>query len=112
VAQKMSWAAKRKTTRIEDEAYCLLGLFDLNMPPLDGEERKAFMRLQLEILKKSGDESIFVWHGEFLEELFGCIRLPLSGLLASTPVFFFSAFGRNQTDTSKGSLQKLPFMEG
>jgi Heterokaryon incompatibility protein (HET) len=32
VAQKMSWASKRKTTRIEDIAYCLLGLFDVNMP--------------------------------------------------------------------------------
>lgn len=26
VAQKMSWASDRKTTRIEDRAYCLLGL--------------------------------------------------------------------------------------
>lgn len=33
-AQKMSWASKRETTRIEDMAYCLMGLFGVNMPPL------------------------------------------------------------------------------
>jgi len=32
IAQRMSWAAKRKTSRKEDIAYCLLGLFDIYMP--------------------------------------------------------------------------------
>jgi hypothetical protein len=59
VAEKMSWASKRKTTRLEDTAYCLMGLFDVNMPLLYGEGRKAFYRLQLEIIKNSPDESIF-----------------------------------------------------
>ena len=35
-AQKMSWAAERETTRMEDTAYCLLGIFDVNMPLLYG----------------------------------------------------------------------------
>jgi hypothetical protein len=30
IARKMSWAARRQTTRIEDEAYCLLGIFGVN----------------------------------------------------------------------------------
>jgi len=34
VAQRMSWAATRQTSRPEDEAYCLMGLFDVNMPML------------------------------------------------------------------------------
>jgi hypothetical protein len=34
VARKMSWAARRKTTREEDMAYSLLGLFEVNMPLL------------------------------------------------------------------------------
>jgi hypothetical protein len=55
----MSWASKRETTRVEDTAYCLMGLFGVNMLPLYGEGRKAFMRLQLEILRMSDDESIF-----------------------------------------------------
>ncbi|KAJ9148813.1 hypothetical protein NKR19_g5863 [Coniochaeta hoffmannii] len=42
VAQRMSWAAKRRTTRIEDKAYCLLGIFDVSMPLLYGEGSKSF----------------------------------------------------------------------
>ena len=62
IAQKMSWMSKRKTSRSEDMAYCMLGLFDVNMPLLYGEGgSKAFMRLQLEIIKQSDDESIFAW---------------------------------------------------
>lgn len=64
VATKMSWASKRQTTRTEDQAYCLLGLFDINMPLLYGEGDKAFLRLQYEILRASNDESIFAWRGK------------------------------------------------
>ncbi|KXH68946.1 hypothetical protein CSAL01_09189 [Colletotrichum salicis] len=56
LAKKMSWAAKRETTRLEDRAYSLMGLFDVNMPLLYGEGEKAFFRLQEEITKKSDDE--------------------------------------------------------
>src|ERR1700761_1918380 len=67
-AQKMSWASKRRTTRQEDESYCLLGLFDVNMPLLYGEGRtKAFQRLQVEIMKNvrfARDNSIFAWMEE------------------------------------------------
>jgi hypothetical protein len=61
VAQRMSWAACRTTTRAEDVAYSLLGLFRVNMPLLYGEGARAFVRLQEEILKASDDESIFAW---------------------------------------------------
>jgi hypothetical protein len=60
-AQKMSWAAFRQTTRVEDRAYSLLGLFNICFPPLYGEGWKAFGRLQEEILKVSMDQSIFAW---------------------------------------------------
>jgi hypothetical protein len=45
-ACKLSWAASRKTTREEDEAYCLLGLLGINMPLLYGEGGKALVWLQ------------------------------------------------------------------
>ncbi|KAI6135431.1 hypothetical protein EV401DRAFT_534262 [Pisolithus croceorrhizus] len=61
VAQIMSWAAHRKTTRVEDRAYSLMGLFGVNMPMLYGEGRKAFRRLQLEIIRELSDHSIFAW---------------------------------------------------
>ncbi|RYP13679.1 hypothetical protein DL765_006761 [Monosporascus sp. GIB2] len=63
VAQRMSWAAHRTTKRIEDMAYCLLGIFDVNMPLLYGEGQKAFSRLQDEIIKTTGDMSLFAWKG-------------------------------------------------
>jgi hypothetical protein len=61
IAQIMSWAAERKTTRVEDKAYCLLGLFDISMPLLYGEGRKSFFRLQEELLKCSSDQSLLAW---------------------------------------------------
>ena len=61
VAHRLSWASARRTTRIEDEAYCLMGLFNVHMPTLYGEGRQAFQRLQFEIMKQSFDTSIFAW---------------------------------------------------
>ncbi|KAI6089337.1 heterokaryon incompatibility protein-domain-containing protein [Hypoxylon rubiginosum] len=62
VALLFSWASQRSTSREEDEAYCLLGLVGVNMPLLYGEGGRAFLRLQEEIIKKSGDMSILA-HG-------------------------------------------------
>ena len=42
VARRLSWAARRETTRVEDIAYCLEGIFDVTMPLLYGEGMKAF----------------------------------------------------------------------
>lgn len=64
VAQRLSWASDRETTREEDMAYCLLGIFDLNIPLLYGEGDKAFRRLQEAILKTSVDDSILAWRGD------------------------------------------------
>ncbi|KAI6019383.1 hypothetical protein PISMIDRAFT_616401 [Pisolithus microcarpus 441] len=61
VAEIMSWAANRETTRVEDRAYSLMGLFGVNMPMLYGEGKKAFQRLQLKIIRRSSDQSIFAW---------------------------------------------------
>lgn len=63
IAQRMSWAASRQTTRIEDRAYSLMGLFDINMPMLYGEGENAFRRLQEEIVKTCNDTSILFWTG-------------------------------------------------
>ena len=61
IAQRMSWASRRETTREEDIAYCLLGIFDINMPLLYGEGSKAFLRLQEEIMRGSPDQSLLAW---------------------------------------------------
>jgi hypothetical protein len=61
VAKRMSWASARRTTRVEDMAYCLLGIFNINMPLLYGEGDRAFLRLQEEIIRKTNDDSILAW---------------------------------------------------
>jgi len=83
VAQKMAWAARRKTTRVEDRAYSLLGIFGINMPLLYGEGQRAFRRLQEEILKRSTDKSIFVWQSPEPYEL-NLPHKPYGGVLAQS----------------------------
>ncbi|OAL53047.1 HET-domain-containing protein, partial [Pyrenochaeta sp. DS3sAY3a] len=61
VAKRMSWASQRETTRTEDMAYCLLGIFNVNIPLLYGERERAFIRLQEEIMRTTCDDSILAW---------------------------------------------------
>jgi hypothetical protein len=80
IAARMSWASSRVTKRVEDMAYCLMGLFDVNMPLIYGEGSKAFYRLQLEIMKSSDDQSIFAWIPNVWSD-----RPASYGLLAESP---------------------------
>lgn len=61
IARKMSWASEMTALRIEDSAYALLGLFDVSMPIIYGEGRKAFIRLQEEIIRDTDDFSLLAW---------------------------------------------------
>lgn len=110
IAQKFSWASGRKTTRVEDEAYCLLGLFGVSMPLLYGEGRRAFMRLQEELMRVSDDQSIFAWTND-----------RMGGLFASSPAAFADSGNiiRGKQDfssppysiTNKGISISLPLIE-
>ena len=92
IADRMSWAARRDTTRPEDEAYCLMGLFGVNMPTIYGEgARRAFYRLQEEIMKTSADPSLFAWgpSGEFNYNFFRTrSSYDYQYLLAPSPQYF------------------------
>jgi hypothetical protein len=61
VSCRMSWVSNRITTRLEDIAYCMLGIFDINLVPIYGEGSRAFHRLQEEILRNNYDHTIFAW---------------------------------------------------
>jgi hypothetical protein len=57
VDERMVWTEGRETTREEDLAYSLLGVFDIQMPLIYGEGRaKAFKRLQKEIVNSQDDD--------------------------------------------------------
>ena len=61
IAQRMSWMGRRQTTRKEDEAYCLLGIFGVHMPLLYGEAEMAFVRLQEELVRRFRDHSLLIF---------------------------------------------------
>ncbi|KAK3379674.1 hypothetical protein B0T24DRAFT_695603 [Lasiosphaeria ovina] len=85
IGRRMSWASRRQTTRPEDIAYCLMGIFDVNMPMLYGEGgTKAFIRLQEEILRESDDQTILAWS----DTSFRASTTTVCGLLAPSPRYF------------------------
>ena len=88
ISQIMYWASSRHTTRKEDRAYSLLGLFRINLPILYGEGDSAFTRLQEELLRIYHDHSIFAWH----------LTSSSSGLLADSADAFIHS----------GQVRKLP----
>ncbi|KAK5994455.1 Vegetative incompatibility protein HET-E-1 [Cladobotryum mycophilum] len=89
VAERMSWASERKTTRYEDWAYSLLGLFNVNMPPLYGEGTRSFIRLQELILRQEEDYSIFAWMLQYKNDA------SPRGLLAEFPLEFRNTMSSN-----------------
>ncbi|RDX41100.1 HET-domain-containing protein [Lentinus brumalis] len=112
VADRMGWASGRKTTRAEDRAYCLFGIFSINLPIIYGEGDHAFLRLQKEILQTIPDQRLFIWSRHSFRSLYSAdsvlssdgfaglrqdARLtasPESGLLADSPDVFLPE-GRN-----------------
>ncbi len=86
IATRISWAARRHTTRAEDQAYSLLGILGVNMPLLYGESHRAFHRLQEELIKVSDDESLFAHSGP--------------NILAESPAAFKSATERYELSRS------------
>ena len=113
VAQRMSWAADRQTTRREDVAYCLMGIFDVNMPLLYGEGDKAFIRLQEEILKESADTSILAWDASDKDESLSAV-----GALATHPSQFRGGVSiealpsdRSLAVTQRGIQSTVPIMQ-
>ncbi len=106
IAKRMSWMASRTTTRIEDMAYCMLGIFDINMPLLYGEGPKAFLRLQHEIMRTYHDHTIFastwalggVTRGRFRD----------FGVLATSPAAFAGLRHRVEYDADDAT-ERIPY---
>ena len=118
-AQIFSWASTRSTTRIEDSAYSLLGLFDMYLPLIYGEGHNAFQRLQEEILKRDKDHTVFAWTRNDTFSSLESFRP--SGLFASSPSNFlrsdkiFPIYGEETTliEVSRREVQlKLPYIQG
>jgi hypothetical protein len=105
IATRMFWASKRQTSRLEDRAYSLLGIFDVNMPLLYGERHRSFHRLQEEIIKQNADLSILAWGRRLLspqddESIDETEDYPLR-LVASSPSEYTIPFGQMLPDTAE-----------
>ncbi|KAL6411819.1 HET domain-containing protein [Ilyonectria robusta] len=115
VAEKMKWAANRQTTRREDQAYCLLGIFAVHMPLLYGEGDRAFRRLQEEILKSTEDYTLLLWGSRILSRSIRAANTgvwqhlgvrpgwdPLCNPLARSPSDFSHMFSVNELTSYRG----------
>ena len=116
VAARMSWASNRETTRIEDEAYSLMGLFGIHMPLIYGEGERAFIRLQEEIMKTVDDQSIFAWvltdskiSKEEGWEITGLLAKRPKSFAASNDIVSMGIWGKGTVRgmTSRGTRAKL-----
>lgn len=58
VDERFRWSRGRSTKRLEDEAYCLLGIFGIFMPLIYGEGKNATVRLREEIKKGAGERQV------------------------------------------------------
>lgn len=116
VGRKMSWAAKRSAYRSEDVAYSLLGLFGVRLTVRYGEGKRAFTRLQEEIMKTTCDGSLLAWTSKDTQHYRGLLArspaefdhfalwqdvspfgLPFEFEFCSTGLFIRATFGREDT---------------
>ena len=63
IREKLRLASTRQTTRVEDAAYSLLGIFSMSLPVVYGEGDKALGRFLAQLLTSAGDPSILAWIG-------------------------------------------------
>jgi hypothetical protein len=95
-------------------AYSLLGIFGVNMPLLYGEGKKAFIRLQEEILKETNDQSLIAWGFNSEQPLIETViaKSPKAFLGCEEIIPFPGTAGRQPyTMTNRGLRIELPIME-
>jgi hypothetical protein len=80
VEQRLSWAAKRQTTREEDMAYCLIGILNTHLPLLYGEGKENAMNR----LRKMAESATEGPTGVLLKQKLSGLRQWLSASNLST----------------------------
>ncbi|RGP67940.1 heterokaryon incompatibility [Fusarium sporotrichioides] len=74
VAERMSWMNKRETTRPEDVAYCLLGIFDINMPMLYGEAPCSVGATKRHVVLSVWKKNLFLRRTPLLSDIAGTLN--------------------------------------
>ncbi|KAG8216657.1 hypothetical protein J3R82DRAFT_6855 [Butyriboletus roseoflavus] len=116
ISQRMFWAAKRDTTKVEDKAYSLLGILGVHMVPIYGIDDVAFEELQHKIIVKYPDQTLFAWcytpQPEDVE--MGDANTPVTsptGLLASSPSQFPVSYDIDEDDFRTNYLDRIGFRD-
>lgn len=114
VSEKMYWASRRTTTRAEDIAYCLLGIFDIAMPLLYGEGSKAFVRLQEEISRVYPDHTLFCWSwiDKYVPSDWGSVLAPCPFVFQSSKGFQPILYGSSHSMKTTGLSVEARIIEG
>ncbi|THU75762.1 hypothetical protein K435DRAFT_706483, partial [Dendrothele bispora CBS 962.96] len=72
VEERMSWAVTRKTSRPQDQAYCLIGILGVPLEPnYDEDVNSAFLRLRKACSEKYPDEISYKHGGDLFSLLVG-----------------------------------------
>ncbi|KAG2128510.1 uncharacterized protein EDB93DRAFT_1268284 [Suillus bovinus] len=102
--EKLHWASTRVTTRQEDIAYSLFGIFGVRLPVDYGEKQdKALGRLLQEIVARSGDITGLDWVGKS-SEFNSC--LPASITSYEAPPCRLPPLPEDEIQSSVSSLRK------
>ncbi|KAG2354882.1 hypothetical protein BDR07DRAFT_1427965 [Suillus spraguei] len=102
--EKLHWASNRVTTRQEDIAYSLFGIFGVRLSVDYGEKQdKALGRLLQEIVARSGDITSLDWIGK-PSEFNSC--LPASITSYKAPPCKLPPISEDEIQSSVSSLQK------
>ena len=107
----ISWASRRQTTRIEDRAYCLVGLLHVNLTIAYGEGQRAFSRLVEAIAAKNPSWDVFAWFGQPSVDHFALPLSPISYPKFEAPMAEDRAGVQEFTITPNGLfLKSLPLI--
>jgi hypothetical protein len=109
-AERMAWSANRQTTKDEDGAYCLLGIFNIFMPLIYGEGKdSALKRLQREIdgLPVTGMVSV-IWR-IYLDRL--SRPYPFGRIQKGKPLRAPLRHAKDQNTKSEGLCTALTYIE-
>jgi len=107
--EKLQWASTRATTRQEDTAYSLFGIFGVHLPVIYGEKKhNALGRLLEAIVARSGDITALDWVGKS-SEFNSC--LPADITPYQIPPCTFQSLSENDIQTAVSLLQHTAAVE-
>jgi len=99
----MKWVAQRVTTRAEDKAYCMMGIFGVSISIAYGEgAERAFFRLFAAVLEVGYSRDWFIWGGKPIPW-----EIHPSRMIPSSPECYLS-----RNDIEKNDLMSMNARDG